>query len=246
MLSFHFNKNAELIITSTEPQLWTNAPTMGLRIPVIARMIARKFKPIEKVRLYFMVVIMRLDSAIRCGSSLISSLTSAMSAASTAISLPMPPIAIPTFAVFKAGASLMPSPIMQTAFFSFWYCLMMFLLFSGRQFAYTVSMPISDAIALAAFSLSPVRSMGVTPIFVSSLIMAALSLRRVSARAMYPMYRLLSAAAVSAMTTIHVAHLSAIPTIFALSASADCTRRIIRCMELSSPTFVAFISNVPN
>ena len=54
-----------------------------------------------------------------------------------------------------------------------------------------------------------------------------------------------SAAAVSAMTTIHVAQRSARPTILALPASADCTRRIMRWMELSSPTFVARISNAP-
>ena len=55
-----------------------------------------------------------------------------------------------------------------------------------------------------------------------------------------------SAAAVKAITTIHVAHLSAIPTIFAFPASADSTKRIIRCIELSSPTLVASISKVPN
>ena len=41
------------------------------------------------------------------------------------------------------------------------------------------------------------------------------------------------------MTTIHVAQRSAMPTILALPASADCTRRIMRWMELSSPTRVA-------
>ena len=52
--------------------------------------------------------------------------------------------------------------------------------------------------------------------------------------------------AVNAVTTIHVAQRSASPTIFAFPASADCTRRIIRWMELSAPTLVAFISNAPN
>lgn len=54
------------------------------------------------------------------------------------------------------------------------------------------------------------------------------------------------AAALSAMTTIHVAQRSAKPTIFALPASADCTSRIIRCSEVSSPTLDAVISNAPN
>lgn len=38
----------------------------------------------------------------------------AISAASTAISLPKLPIATPTLAVFRAGASFTPSPIIQT------------------------------------------------------------------------------------------------------------------------------------
>ena len=48
------------------------------------------------------------------------------------------------------------------------------------------------------------------------------------------------------MTTIQVVHLSARPTIFAFEASADCTSLIIRRIELSSPTFTAFMSKAPN
>ena len=48
-----------------------------------------------------------------------------------------------------------------------------------------------------------------------------------------PLMSHVSAAAESAMTTIHVAQRSAMPTIFALPASADCTRRTMRWMELS-------------
>lgn len=102
----HFNKNAEFVITNTEPALWTRAPTMGFRIPVMARTIAIKFKVIEKVMFSLMVVIMRLERAMRWGSSFTSSSTRAMSAASTAMSLPTPPMAIPTSARFRAGASL--------------------------------------------------------------------------------------------------------------------------------------------
>ena len=54
------------------------------------------------------------------------------------------------------------------------------------------------------------------------------------------------AAEARAATTIQVAQRSARPTIFALPASADCTRRIIRWMELSSPTRAASISKEPN
>lgn len=75
---------AELIITATEPALCTRAPTAGVRMPAIAR----KFSAMEKLMLHLIVSIIRLDRAIRCGSSFTLSSTSAMSAASTAISLP--------------------------------------------------------------------------------------------------------------------------------------------------------------
>ncbi len=45
--------------------------------------------------------------------------------------LPMTPMATPTSAVFKAGASLTPSPIMQTRF-SFFNLTMCFTLSSGK------------------------------------------------------------------------------------------------------------------
>ena len=80
----------------------------------MARKMAAKLRIMEKDRLRVMVRIMRRDRAKMCGSSLMSSCTRAMSAASTAMSLPMPPMATPTKAFFRAGASLMPSPIMQT------------------------------------------------------------------------------------------------------------------------------------
>ena len=53
-------------------------------------------------------------------------------------------------------------------------------------------------------------------------------------RIISPVKAQVSAAAESAITTIQVAQRSARPTIFAFPASALCTRRIIRCMELSS------------
>ena len=70
--------------------------------------------------------------------------------------------------------------------------------------------------------------------------------RIVTARIISPVKNHVIPAEMRAMATIHVAQRSAIPTIFALPASADSTRRIIRCRELSSPTFVAVISKVPN
>ena len=109
-----FKSNAEFVITSTEPALCTNAPTTGSSTPVIASTIATKLSVSENVRLSFIVPIIRFASAVRCGSSRISSLTRAMSAASTAMSLPTPPIAMPTVAHLSAGASFIPSPIMHT------------------------------------------------------------------------------------------------------------------------------------
>ena len=70
--------------------------------------------------------------------------------------------------------------------------------------------------------------------------------RMVVARMICPVTTQVMAAALRAMTTIQVAQRSARPTILALPASADCTSRIIRWMELSSPTLVASISKAPN
>ena len=70
--------------------------------------------------------------------------------------------------------------------------------------------------------------------------------RIVTARIISPVTAQVPAAATSAVTTIHVAQRSARPTILALPASADCTRRIMRWMELSSPTLAARMSKEPN
>ena len=70
--------------------------------------------------------------------------------------------------------------------------------------------------------------------------------RMVTARMGSRVMRPVKAAAVRAATTIQVAQRSASPTILALPASADWTSRIIRWIELSSPTFVARISKAPN
>src|SRR5699024_4039594 len=87
---FHFSRKAEQVMTSTDPALWTRAPTTGFKVPLIARTMATKFSAMEKVMLTLMVVIIRLDRAMRWGSSFTSSSTRAMSAASTAMSLPTP------------------------------------------------------------------------------------------------------------------------------------------------------------
>ena len=147
---------------------------------------ARKFSPIEKLKFSFIVVIIRLDRDIKWGSSLTSSFTNTISAASTAISLPIPPIAIPTVAFFSAGASLIPSPIIQTACLFSWYFSISFNLSSGKQPAYTSPIPNCFAILLAEFSLSPVKSTGWTPQLCKASIISVLSFRMVSDKTRYP------------------------------------------------------------
>ena len=107
-------------MTSTEPALCTSAPTTGLRTPVIASTMAAKVErhgeghvqadgahhalcQAQKVRYLADVVV-----------------DQAMSAASTAMSLPTPPMATPTWARLSAGASLTPSPIMHTCLPACW------------------------------------------------------------------------------------------------------------------------------
>ena len=53
------------MMTNTEPALCTNAPTTGFKIPRMARMIARKFSAMEKVRLQRIVNIIFRDRAIK-------------------------------------------------------------------------------------------------------------------------------------------------------------------------------------
>lgn len=47
---FQPRRSAELIVTRTEPALCTSAPTTGLNTSVVARTVAKKFNPMEKVR----------------------------------------------------------------------------------------------------------------------------------------------------------------------------------------------------
>ena len=70
--------------------------------------------------------------------------------------------------------------------------------------------------------------------------------RIVTALMISPVMIHVSAAAVSAVTTIHTAHLSASLTIFAFPASALSIRRTMRWIELSEPFFEASIVIAPN
>ena len=76
--------------------------------------------------------------------------TSVISADSIAMSVPVP-IAIPTFACFKAGASFIPSPTMATVFPSDCNFLTTSILSRGKSSARTSSIPTRPAIALAGF-----------------------------------------------------------------------------------------------
>ena len=42
-----------MIMTRTEPALCTSAPTTGPNTPVVARTMAKKFNPMEKVRFHY-------------------------------------------------------------------------------------------------------------------------------------------------------------------------------------------------
>ena len=55
-----FKSLTELSITNTDPKLWTKAPTTGFNIPVIAKIIAKKFKASENVTMNYLVMFLSL------------------------------------------------------------------------------------------------------------------------------------------------------------------------------------------
>lgn len=132
---------------------------------------------------FFMTFCIRLN---KYGRRLISSLTRTASADSTAMSEPIPPMAIPASAAVRASASLTPSPTIQTGSFPPEYSLIMFIFSSGKRFACTSSIPAFSAMAAAAYTLSPVRSMGVIPTAFSLSSVSFASSRSVSRRAIKP------------------------------------------------------------
>ena len=80
-----------------------------------------------------------------------------------AISVPEP-IAIPTSATLRAGASLIPSPTKANLPF-FWSLWISCAFSSGKTFAITSSIPICSAIACATPALSPVSMTVLRPRF---------------------------------------------------------------------------------
>ena len=88
---------------------------------------------------------------------------STASALSIATSVPAP-MAMPRSACARAGASLMPSPIIATRWPSAWSFLMCSALFSGRTPAMTLGMSMRRRMASAVRALSPVSMTTSMPI----------------------------------------------------------------------------------
>ena len=125
------------------------------------------------------------------GTSMILLFMSTTSAASIATSVPAP-MAIPISAVVRAGASLMPSPVITTRPCSLSLSISLALA-SGYTPAMTSSTPASDPIAAAVRSLSPVNITTCMPIFLSCDTASVLSSFKVSATAIIPSMLLPSA-----------------------------------------------------
>ena len=96
---------------------------------------------------------------------------SVISEAAIATSVPVP-IAIPTSAWARAGASLIPSPTIATIFPSDCNAWILAAFCSGRTWAKTRTMPTSWAIASAVAWLSPVSITTSKPIFFKALTVA--------------------------------------------------------------------------
>lgn len=60
-----FSSKAELIMTSTDPVLWTIAPKTGPNKPAIAKAMAAKFSAMEKVKFNLIVLMVFRESLIR-------------------------------------------------------------------------------------------------------------------------------------------------------------------------------------
>ena len=135
-----------------------------------------------------------------------SSRMSTMSAASTAMSLPIPPMAIPTVADFSAAASLTPSPTIEIAVLASTWLITSETLSSGSRFDSTMSMPAAAAILPAAAAWSPVSSSILPmPRSRSSAMIAAASSRSVSESAIHPAKRPSASMATTACPSIRAA-----------------------------------------
>ena len=138
----------------------------------------------NKFSLIFLIV--ALLNLIAVTTSFKSLFIRTISADSMATSVPEP-MAIPTSACTRAGASLIPSPTIATFLFCPCSFFTSFALSSGSTSAKTISIPTDLAIASAVFLLSPVIIATFTFIFLSSSMAALLFSFTVSATAIIPL-----------------------------------------------------------
>ena len=144
-----------LPITKISATSWTRTTAASPSTPSAASGIRMAIRPRERPTFCSMIDRARRAWVRVCGRWRRSSPMRATSAVSMATSLPMAPIAIPTSAVARAGASLTPSPTIAVGRSSR-SRRMMADLSSGRSSACTSVMPAWAARAAAVRSLSPV------------------------------------------------------------------------------------------
>lgn len=160
----------------------------GCSTPIIASGIAITLYPNAQNRFCFIFLNVSLLSVIAFVTLIRFPFTSIMSAASIAMSVPVP-IAIPTFACFNAGASFIPSPTNATYSFSCIFFIV-FAFSSGSTSAITSSIPVCFAMYFAVNSLSPVSIIVLYPLFFSSCIACFESSLIVSATLIIPIISL--------------------------------------------------------
>ncbi|MNC55684.1 hypothetical protein D3C75_1052260 [compost metagenome] len=117
-----------------------------------------------KTRFCFVITLALRAKPIVSATLSILSFISTTSATSSAAPLPPPPIAIPTVAAARAGASFTPSPTITTFPYLSRSSLICFTLSCGSRLLYTRSIPASLAIASAVPLRSPVSITVTIPI----------------------------------------------------------------------------------
>ena len=130
-------------------------------MPIIPSAVAAMLMAMDAAMPSLMVRSVLLDSLRIPATSDMEPLTTAMSDEPSTRPSP-PPMDIPTVAAFRAAESLTPSPTMHTAPFEL-MLLAMRCLSAGRHPHTASSTPVSEAMALAGPSLSPVRMTVLTP-----------------------------------------------------------------------------------
>lgn len=127
-------RSAAISTTKIEPVLCTIAPVLGVSKPREDKIIATRLIVIDREMLNFIVFSVARARMHRYGSFSMSSSMRAIPAASVAMSLPTPLMAMLIFAVFNAGASFTPSPIIHTLYPCFCNCSTAATLSCGKSF----------------------------------------------------------------------------------------------------------------